>query len=92
MKEAMEINKQVVKNEIDKNYEYFKTILPKLLIDNRGKFALLRKQELVDIFDTELDALRAGKIFKDSMYSVQEIKDELISQLGFFSTNLSLKH
>jgi hypothetical protein len=70
---------------IAENYEAFERLLPKLLKTAEGKFALLRKRELVDVFETAGEAHAAGAArFDDGLFSVQKVKAGAIS-LGFFS-------
>jgi hypothetical protein len=72
-------------NHIDRNYEAFKRLLPELLVTHAGKAALMRNEELVEIFDSMADAERAGrKLYSDGMYSVQQITDRTVD-LGYFS-------
>ncbi len=71
--------------EIRKNYEAFKRMLPSLAVSHPGKFALMRGGEIVEIFDTANDAYRAGmKLFEDGLFSVQEITEAPVD-LGFYS-------
>lgn len=70
---------------IAENYEAFERLLPELLKAAEGKFALLRKRELVDVFETAGEAHAAGATrFDDGLFSVQKVKAGAIS-LGFFS-------
>jgi hypothetical protein len=70
--------------EVNKNFERFKEILPSI-IHEQGKYALMRHSELVEIYETFLDAFRTGeKFFEDRLYSVQPITDKPID-LGFRS-------
>ena len=76
--------------EIRKNYEAFRKLLPSLLEAHPGKFAVMRHAEVAQIFDTAKDAvLFAQTTYKDGLYSVQEITGKGI-ELGFFS--LALDH
>jgi hypothetical protein len=71
--------------EIDRNLEFFKKELPKLLKDHRNRFALLHDCSVSGIYDTIRDAQTAGdKLFPDQMYSIQKITDQAIN-LGFYS-------
>ena len=80
--EGMERTRQ---QEIQRNYEAFKRLLPSLAVTHPGKFALMRHGEVVEIFDTAADAYRAGaKMFEDGMFSVQEVIETPVD-LGFFS-------
>ena len=71
--------------EVDRNYEAFKGLLPELLKEHGGKFALLRNGEVVELFDSARDAMIHGhRTYDDNLYSVQEITDQIVD-LGFFS-------
>jgi hypothetical protein len=73
-------------NQVEINYQAFEKKLPSLIPDYRGKFALMRNEEIIEFFDTARDAYFAGKkIFeKDKLFSVQQVVDTPID-LGFFS-------
>ena len=75
-----------IQDEVDHNYQAFRAHLPQLLATHRGKFALIRHQEVVEFFDTARDAYVAGrKLFAtDQLFSIQEVVDTPIN-LGFFS-------
>jgi hypothetical protein len=79
-----------IQEEVKNNYEAFINMLPDLIESKRGKFALMRKQEIVDFFDTARDAYTAGqKLFtEDRLFSVQQIIDTPVD-LGFFSYAMS---
>lgn len=51
--------------EIDRNLERFLTILPMLLADHAGEYALLRHGEVVSFFPLALDAQIAGNRWFD---------------------------
>ncbi len=71
--------------EIRKNYEAFKKMLPKLLKEYRNQHALLRGEKLIAVYSTALDAERTGKLlYDDDIFSVQEITDVPVD-LGFYS-------
>jgi hypothetical protein len=74
-------------SEIQKNYDVFKTWLPSLIIKHGyGKYALIRQQKLINVFDTKEDALKAAELkFDDGLFSIQEITDIAIN-LGFYSS------
>ena len=79
----------LLRQQIDKNYEAFKQELPNLLAIHRGKFALMRDEAIIEVFDTARDAFVAGqKLFADNLFSVQEIVETPID-LGFYSHALS---
>jgi hypothetical protein len=71
--------------EIQKNYKAFEPILPTIIQENDGKFALMREGKLVKIFDSPRDAvIFAESQFQDDLWSVQEISSR-IADLGWFS-------
>lgn len=80
------------RKEIELNYKAFKAMLPKLLPEKRGKFALMQAKNIVGIFDTAGDAYFAGKkIYSKRPFSVQEIID-MPADLGFYSHVLPQRH
>jgi|694.fasta_scaffold41490_7 hypothetical protein len=83
-------NKKKLKNNvINKNYEAFVKILPQLIQLYYGKFALLRDEKIIKIFDTLPDAYETGKLlYNDGLFSVQEIKHNTATNLGFFASIL----
>lgn len=70
---------------IANNYQAFEAMLPLLLRDHKGKFALLRDGQVVEFFDTAGMAQIAGiERFDDALFSVQKVIEEAID-LGFYS-------
>jgi hypothetical protein len=71
--------------EVDRNFAFFHPKLPELLKTHRGKFALIRNQEIIGFYDTVMDAHTTGaKFFDDGLFSIQEVDDTPID-LGVFS-------
>jgi len=71
--------------EIQKNYEAFKRMLPELIKEHRNKYALMRGEELIAVYSTAQDAAETGKNFyEDGLFSIQEITD-VPADLGFYS-------
>jgi hypothetical protein len=67
------------------NYEAFEGMLPRLLIDAPGQFALLRDRRLVGTYPTAAEAHATGnRLFDDGLFSVQKVKEGAVS-LGYFS-------
>lgn len=67
------------------NYEAFLKLLPALLEEREGKFALMRNLEVVDFYDTANDAFLAGhRLFADGRFSIQEVTSTALD-LGFYS-------
>lgn len=79
------LSRGAVRQEVDRNYEAFKVLLPTLLGKHRGKFALIRGGRVVEFFDTFRDAYAAGQLlYGDGLFSYQEVTDRVID-LGWFS-------
>ena len=75
----------IQQQEVDRNYEAFKKMLPDLLKSNPGRTALMRDGEVIACFDTDRDAIEAGRtFFKDRRFSIQEITRRRVD-LGYFS-------
>jgi len=71
--------------EVDRNFDAFVSIIPDLIANHRGQFALLRAALVVDYFGSEAAALAEGRArFRDGLFSVQEVTDRPVD-LGFFS-------
>ncbi|MDE0153555.1 MAG: hypothetical protein OXN23_06840 [Gammaproteobacteria bacterium] len=71
--------------EIDENFKAFEEILPTVKSEHGGEFALMRKKEIIDYFDSAADALKyAEAVYEDGLYSIQEVTDE-VADLGYFS-------
>lgn len=71
--------------EIDKNFQFFQGFVGELLPAEAGKYALLRHERCVAVFDTVVEAVRAGHTkFDDGLFSIQEVTDAPLD-LGFFS-------
>ena len=81
----MAIDKKVREQEVSNNYKSFEKKLDELVKTHKGKWALLREGDIVEIFDTVRDAhIAAWKLFPDDKFSVQEITKQPVD-LGFFS-------
>lgn len=74
------------KQAIDENFEAFQQILPQILIAHHGKVALLRDRKLEGVFDTSVEAIRAGKQrYPDKMFSVSTVEQQEPVYLGWHS-------
>lgn len=70
---------------VDRNFSAFEKMLPELATNHLGKFALLRDEKVVEIFDSARDALVYARAqYSDGLYSVQEINRRVVD-LGYFS-------
>lgn len=71
--------------EIDRNMFAFQSQLAGILEKHRGHFALLRDQQIIEIFQSLRKAIEvAHHKFSDGRFSIQEVTDRPID-LGFFS-------
>jgi hypothetical protein len=76
---------QQTAEQVSRNYEAFREILPTLLPEHLGKFALMKDGSVVDLFDTAIEAFTAGKErFGVGHFSMQKIIDRPVD-LGYFS-------
>lgn len=67
------------------NYEAFEAMLPLLLLDRKGEFALMRDRAVAGFFPTASAAQVSGaQRYPDSAFSVQKIEEKIID-LGFYS-------
>ena len=71
--------------QVSLNYEAFHKLLPDLLPQNLGKFALMSDGSVVGIFDDAMGAYAAGNSqFGLGNFSMQKIIDRPVD-LGYFS-------
>jgi len=71
--------------EVDRNFDFFQTIVGGLLACRHGQYALLRDQTIIDFFGSAADAARAGfDRFIDKRFSIQKVDVEPVD-LGFYS-------
>ncbi|MFA5963852.1 MAG: hypothetical protein WC804_07530 [Sphingomonas sp.] len=74
-----------IDTEVDRNFAAFQHMLPDLLQKAPGKFVLLHKQRVIELFDNSVSAVVAGiQRFGEDEYSVQEVSDQP-DNLGFYS-------
>ncbi|MCH8238630.1 MAG: hypothetical protein IIB62_01010 [Proteobacteria bacterium] len=79
------MSKKKVTDQVSKNYEHFKKMLPTIINVHRNKYALMRDEEVVNYYTTVEDAVStAQKFYPDGRYSIQKVTDEVVD-LGFFS-------
>ncbi len=73
--------------EVDLNFSKFKELLGSLSASS-GKFALMRRGEVIQVYDTFSDALNTATTFYvDGLYSIQKITSQPID-LGYRSRAL----
>lgn len=75
--------------EVLNNYNVFCENLDTLIAQHGfGKFALLQNQKVIDVFDTEKDAFKAGRaLAQKDVFSVQELT-KAKNNLGIFSARI----
>jgi hypothetical protein len=77
--------------EITRNFEQFRKVLPDLLADRQGEYALIRHGKIRGFFDSALDAQIAGNSqFDDQLFSIQCVKDAA-EELGYFTYALETR-
>lgn len=83
MIEANEQTRQ--QKQVDDNYEAFQKLDDSFFEEHRGKYALLRDRELVDVFDSRQDARKTAMLlYEDKLFSIQKV-DKTPVDLGFYS-------
>lgn len=71
--------------EIDRNLAKFLELLPSLIPRHKGQCALMRHGEVIDFFDSAVEAQIAGnQRFSDRLFSIQHVQ-EVAEELGRFS-------
>lgn len=68
---------------LEKEYEVYKKNKEKLLIDNIGKFVLIKDTEIIDVYASYEDALKSGlKQFGNTPFFIKKIERE--EEVNFF--------
>ena len=81
---------QLIREEVDNNYEAFEKKLPALIKTDQGRFALMRHGEITQIFDSAADAvIFAREKYTDGLFSVQEVTVQTVD-LGYLSHAISV--
>jgi hypothetical protein len=74
-----------IQEEVDKNYEEFLKLLPSIIRDHRGEYALMKDGKIITFFLTSVDARAAADSFiTDGLFSIQQVTD-LPIDLGYFN-------
>lgn len=77
------LDRAKIQEEVDANYEFFKTQLPQMLVTHLGQYVLLKNKTVIDYFDTLDDAQKyANSMYKDGLYSIQKVENAVLN-LGF---------
>jgi len=67
------------------NFSAFQTMLPSIITEHEGKFALMRDGTIIGYFSSRDDAREAGRIlYKDKIFSIQQVTDQKLD-LGYHS-------
>ncbi|MFL6797333.1 MAG: hypothetical protein ACJ8F3_07965 [Xanthobacteraceae bacterium] len=79
------MDQQQAREQVDKNYEAFQALLPTIIPQHHGKYALMKDGEAIGFYSTLEDAyMTANRFYKDDPYSVQKVTQNPVD-LGFFS-------
>ena len=71
--------------EIDRNLERFLELLPSLMAEHSGQYALLRDCEIIHFYPSAIDAQIAGnQAYPDHLFSIQQVEEEA-KDLGYYS-------
>ncbi|MBF0421360.1 MAG: hypothetical protein HQL73_00025 [Magnetococcales bacterium] len=66
--------------EEDENYSAFMCMLPELLKEHAGRWAILHRGELVGLFDTMERALQEGEgRFSDGDFGLQQVTGSILA-------------
>jgi hypothetical protein len=81
----MEMADQQAREQVDKNYQAFLSMLPNIIAQHRNKYALMKDGQVIGYYSTLEDAyVTANKFYATEPFSVQNVTDVPID-LGFFS-------
>ena len=73
------------REQVDRNYEVFVKALPELAATKAGRTVLMKDGEFIAFFDTDRDAIEAGRrLLSGQPFSVHEITERPVD-LGYFS-------
>ena len=65
---------ETVQEQVDKNYEVFKKILPEIIREHRNRFALMKDGEVIGYYTAVEDAqITADKFFEGQPFSIQKV-------------------
>lgn len=76
---------RTIREEVDRNWEAFQKLMPTVIRDHRGQYALMMDEKIVNYFTTPVDARAAAELVcKDGLFSIQQVTDTPLD-LGYFS-------
>ena len=71
--------------EVDDNYQAFSEILPDILAEHKGEYALMRRKKIISYHKSFFEAQDVGSDkYQDKMFSVQKV-DRNPVDLGYYS-------
>ena len=71
--------------EVDKNFDFFHSIVESLMDDHEGKYVLLRDCKVISIHSTTEEAANEGcSLYPDGRFSLQQVTNAPLD-LGFYS-------
>ena len=74
-----------IQEEVDRNHEEFRKLLPGIIRDHRGQYALMKDGKIVNFFSSAADARMAAESFiPDRICSIQQVTD-LSIDLGYYN-------
>jgi len=83
---------KTIQQEVDRNYEAFQKLIPAIIRDHRGQYALMKGGKIINYFTTPTDARTAGELlYKDGLFSIQQVTDTPLD-LGYFSYAVPVVH
>ena len=68
-------SREVINEEVRRNYIFFKKNLSRIGKEHDGQFALMHDEEIIDYFDDNLNAFVSGmRRYPDRKFSIQEVR------------------
>ena len=76
--------KDIKQQEIQKNFDFFMSVVSEYTEAHGGRYALLRHEKIIDFYDTVRDAYTTGeRNYEDGLFSIQQVNPRPID-LGAF--------
>lgn len=81
--------REELRQEVDRNYDYFQRNLGQWMRDHADQYALIKSLKIIGFYDGPGEALRAGLAqFPDKLFSIQQVTTE-IDELGCMSVGVA---
>jgi len=75
----------ILQDEVDANFKAFQEQLPRIITNERNRWALMKNRDCIAFYDTFRDAKTAGDaLYADGIFSIQEVTETSVD-LGWFS-------